>query len=131
MNEEMVNKASWLEKLKNSFNLEYLKEKLSLSKQTVTEIAISGGVGFVCGFLLKRYAHFIFLLVLFGIGILGAQQAGIISMEVNWEQLRELFGIHASSAHGDLVAIYWEWIKLNLPVVISFTIGLLLGLKFG
>jgi len=46
--------------------------------------------------------------------------------------MKEVFGIEQTvTIDTNIFAIYWEWIKLNATLVISFVIGAVVGLKIG
>lgn len=121
--------ASWFDKLKHSVNITTLKE--IVNKQKIAEIALYLGVGFLCGFLIKRYAHLIVLVILAIIGGFILQQMGLIAFVINWEKMQNIFGIVQTSGQPDWLAAYWSWVTLNWAIVASFTIGLLGGLKLG
>ena len=121
--------TSWFGKLKDSINMHALKEKFS--KQKIAEIALYLGVGFLCGFLIKRYAHLIIFVILIAIGGFVLQQMGIITFTINWIKIQDMFGIVQTGEQSDWLAAYWTWITLNWAIVASFIIGLLMGLKLG
>ena len=122
--------TSWFDKFKDSVSMHALKEKFS--KQKIAEIALYLGVGFLCGFLIKRYAHLIIFVILIAIGGFVLQQMGIITFAVNWVKIQDMFGIvQTTGEQSDWLAAYWAWLTLNWAIVASFIIGLLIGLKLG
>ncbi len=59
--------VGWFDKLKNSLQLDKLAEKLNLSKHKFLDVALFFGIGFLSGFLWKRYANY-FIAHLFLLG---------------------------------------------------------------
>jgi uncharacterized membrane protein (Fun14 family) len=104
-------------------------EKFKASKSYLMEIALYGGIGFISGFLLKKYSSFIVAVVLFTIGIALLQHFGVVNILVNWDKVHEFFGIQmvsAMNAH-NAAAMAWAWIKANSIISISYAVGFLIG----
>ena len=57
--------VGWFDRLKNSLQLDKLAEKLNLSKYRLLDMALFLGVGFLIGFLWKRYANYFIAYYLF------------------------------------------------------------------
>src|SRR3989339_1721211 len=62
-------------------------------KGNLVEIAIYAGIGFVIGFVFKKYLKYIALVILFIVGLVILQQFDLVHTSVNWQKLQELFNI--------------------------------------
>jgi len=119
---------NWFDKLVKQFNL----EKFDISTNRLIEIGIYLGIGFVTGFLLKRCFGYVFIALLTLVGLFILHQFDIITITMNTAKLQELFSIkQAVTVDTNLLVVYWEWIKLNIAIVLSFSIGLIIGLRVG
>ncbi len=105
--------------------------KLQINKQTLMEIGLYLGLGFIVGFLLRKFSTYVFMVVLFIIGLYVAQYYNLIDVAINWKQVQATFGIKQTSLDASMMVVYWEWFKLNFVIVISFAIGFLFGIKLG
>lgn len=125
--------AGMLDNLKEQLNVHAIMDKVRHSKDRLFEVGLYAGIGFVSGFLLKKYSTYagVCVLVLIGLGVL--HHIGVINIMVNWDKVNQFFGIQtAYNVTADsIVATTWEWIKLNMVISISYFVGLLIGLKVG
>lgn len=106
-----------------------LYTKAQTSQNSLLAFVVSFGMGFVSGFLLKRYAHHLFAFVLFVIGLIVLQQTGFITITWNVAKLEQLFGIQPVTVTSDFASVIWSWIQLNVGVTVSFIVGLMVGLR--
>lgn len=126
-----IEKTGVLEKMKSWFKWDAIHQKLNLSKDTFIEIGLYLGAGFLAGFLLKKYAHIIFLLTFFVVGIVILQQYDVLSLSINWDKAESVLGIHRTTISTSTLHMIWDWMKLNLFIVISFVVGFMFGFKLG
>ncbi len=122
-----------LDTIKDNLAPDTLVENIKGSKDKIFEVGLYGGIGFISGFLLKKYSAFIgiCILLLIGLGIL--HHFGMINVLINWDKVNDVFGIQAVdtvSADNIMVTI-WEWVKANTLISISYTVGFLIGLSVG
>ncbi len=120
---------SWFDKLKNSLNLEALAQKLNLSKYRMLDLALFFGIGFLIGFLWKRYANYFIAMVLFGTLLFILNQLEVVSLHINWIKVQECCGVSPAHADADILSMIWEWIKLNVLIIVSFVLGFCFGAK--
>ncbi|MCL5875766.1 MAG: hypothetical protein M1114_04805 [Candidatus Dependentiae bacterium] len=120
--------SSFLDKLKGMGSA--FLDKMHLTKHKLFDFAIAMGIGFAVGFFLKRYAHYVCAFIIFTILIVVLQKFELLHVYINHPKVEEVFGIQATHISGDAISIFWEWVKLNGSLSISFVIGLLIGLKF-
>ena len=126
-----VQTASFLERMKHYLNPKNMMETISTSKDKIVEMGMYLGIGFLAGFLLKKYSKYIIILLLCVAALVVLQQFEILTVVFNTTKIQEVFGIKTSTMDADLFSVYWHWIKLNFSIVLSFSIGFLLGLKVG
>lgn len=118
----------WFETITKKLHL----DKLNISTNRLIEIGMYLGVGFLTGFLLKRCAGYVFVAVLTLVGLFVLHQFGVITITVDPVKMQELFGIkQVVTLDTNVLKSYLELIQLNLALVLSFSIGLLIGLRLG
>lgn len=130
--ENTVQAQSWFESLKEKFNLESLRNKFDLSSEHLLLMALYLGMGFITGFLFRRYGTYLFILGLLVIALVGLTYVEVVSLSINWSKVYSLFGIdHVGSPDSTLLNMYWAWIKSHVVLVVSFVIGFLIGNRIG
>lgn len=122
-----------LESIKEFFKPEVLAAKFHEWKGTLLDWGVYIAIGFVIGFLLKKYLKYILLLILFIVALVLLDQFDIIHTAVNWSKIQELFNIRPGSVTFDahMVNSYIDWVKANFALVLSASIGFILGVKVG
>lgn len=104
-------------------------EKIKAHKDDLIEIGIYAGVGFLCGFLFKRFGTY-FIAFAVGIGVLLLmQQVDLVTFSVNWAKIQSFFGVTTLPVTDGsaFFTTLWEWIKANVRPVLSFSVGFLIG----
>ncbi len=124
--------AGVLETLKENLNPSHLMKKFNITSATLLQMAIYFGVGIMIGYMLKKYGKFVIVLILFILGLLLVQQIGLVDITVHTDKVQELFGLQPT-AYDDkhLLVGYWEWVKAHVALVLSLSIGFLVGLRIG
>lgn len=112
---EAVNPKGWLQTIKDN-------------KDVLVEIGIYAGLGFLCGFLFRRFGtYFIAFLVAIGVLLL-MQQVDLVTFSVNWDKVQSFFGIQPlATPDTSWVGHLWEWVKINIRPVVSFSVGFFIG----
>ncbi len=119
----------WFDRLKNSLQLDKIAEKLNFSKHKILDMALFFGIGFLAGFLWKRYANY-FIAALSFIGVLIIfNQLELINLNINWIKIQECCGVEPAQADTDVFAMLWSWAKNNILIIFSFIIGFCFGAK--
>ncbi|MCK5632215.1 FUN14 domain-containing protein [bacterium] len=132
MNEQVaaVVKSGWFESLKSKLNLDGIIQKMNLSRNKLIEFGLYLGAGLIVGFLFKKYAKYL-LVVLLTIVCLGVlQQFKFIDVVIHWDKIQGIQPISVVQG-GDVWSLYWEWLKANFMVVLSFSVGFFVGFKVG
>ncbi len=119
--------------LKERFDVNTMMHKVKLSKDTIFEAGLYAGIGFISGFLLKKYSAYVGVCILLLIGLAVLQQLEVINVVVNWDKVYEQFGIQAAQnvTADTVLGMAWAWMKVNMVISISYVIGLFIGLKVG
>ena len=122
-----------LDNLKEQLNVQSIMNNVRHSKERLFEVGLYAGIGFVSGFLLKKYSTYVgvCVLVLIGLGVL--QHIGVLNIMINWNKVNDFFGIQVAQTvtADNLITTMWEWIKLNMVISVSYIVGLFIGLKVG
>lgn len=110
-----------------------LIDNLQLSRTLFFDMALFAGIGFLTGFLMRRFAAYLVAFVLFGIALIVLQEMEIIMLHVNTGKLFQVLGVPASSNISNelIVPLVIEWVKTHMIVAITGVIGFLLGLQAG
>lgn len=85
---------------------------------------------FAIGFLFKKYLKFIFFALLFSIVLIKGMEYYKI-LDVDWEALNTFLGFEPKATIGSIANMVFDWVRVNLVVTISSTLGFLLGYKLG
>lgn len=132
LNEGQVAQVGLIESLKNSMSPDVIAHKIGIDKSMLIDIGIYGAIGFLIGFLLKKYSEYFIALVFLVITIVVLQQLDYISFSFNTAKIYDMLGIRlapiARDAYGSLAL---ELIKSNVPGAASLVGGFLIGLKVG
>ena len=125
-----LQQPSFMESFKNAVQPESIARKLGIDKNTLIDIGIFGAIGFITGFLLKKYSEYFIACAFFVVGLLVLQHFGYIAIDVNVAKIHEMMGLPSSAiiteGYGSLVL---TWTKSNVPAGASLVIGFLVGLK--
>ncbi len=117
--------------LKQKLNVNMWMEKLNLTRHKLIEIGLYLGIGLLSGFLIKKYSKYIFVVFVCLVALTLLQQFNIVAVIINWDRVQELFGLQpiAQMTGQGLLSLYLSWIKANLMVAITFSVGFVFGLK--
>ncbi len=119
----------WFDKLKNTLQIDSLIEKLNLSKHKVLDMALFLGVGFLTGFLWKRYANYFIAGIIFVTILIILNQLDVVSVSINWVKVQECCGVEPARADADILNMIWSWASANILIIFSFIIGFCFGAK--
>ena len=119
-----------IESFKNAMQPDVIADKLGMDKNTLIDIGIYGTIGFIIGFLLKKYSEYFIACVLFMIGLVVLQQFEYISFSFNTAKIHEMLGLQSLPMVGDSYSmLLLEWAKSNKAATASLAVGFLIGLK--
>lgn len=122
----------FLENLKDILNPSKLIQKIQKNSDMLFHVAIFLGVGFLVGFLLKKYSRYVAALVFIILALIGLDFIGIISISMQWDRLHDVFGIEPlMPIQGNAIVVYTEWLRANFFITASFITGFLFGLRIG
>ena len=117
----------------SSFDMSSIMDKIKASKNNLVEVGLYVGMGFLSGFLLKKYSTYVAVLVLFFVGLGIMHQFEVVNIVINWSKVYDVFGIRVAQnvTVDNFFALVWEWVKVNLVISVSYVVGLGIGLKLG
>ena len=120
----------FIDSLKGAMHPEAIAHKLGMNTDTLVDISLYGAIGFITGFLLKKYSEYFIALLIFLIGALVLQHFDYISISINTAKVHELLGLQQVPMVGDKYGtLLLDWIKSNVAGSASLMIGFLIGLK--
>jgi len=129
-NQEVVTQSGWADAVKEK-SAGFI-QKVRDSKDQIFDVALYGGLGFLLGYLVKKFSSYLIMLAIFVVIIVALQQFELVFVAINWAKIQSALGIQpVVAADASLVGSIWEWVKVNIIISVSFIIGFLLGLKFG
>ncbi|MGA9531053.1 MAG: hypothetical protein WBQ73_04175 [Candidatus Babeliales bacterium] len=123
--------VSFIDKIKHSLQWDTWKKNFAFSQEALTEVGIYLGIGFVLGFLLKKYSTFVVIVTLTVVGFVVLQHVGVLSFSINWTMIYEKLGFEPLVYGDNFLNTYWQWASENVRIVISLIVGFLVGLKVG
>ena len=132
LNEAQVESAGLIESLKNAMQPEVIANKIGMDKNVLIDIGLYGAIGFVVGFLLKKYSEYFIALVLLLVGVIVLQQFDYVSVSINIPKIHQMLGLQSAPMVGDKYGVLLlEWMKANVAGSASLVVGFLIGLKVG
>ena len=126
-----VPQPSFVESLKNALQPETIANKLGIDKNTLIDIGVYSAIGFIVGFLLKKYSEYFIACALFIVGLVVLQQFGYISIDFNTAKIHEMLGLQSAMVSDGYGMLLVEWAKSNVPAAASLIVGFLIGMKIG
>ena len=132
-NSSASNQLGFFDKTKQFLDPSTLWQKIKDSRGYIFNLLLFFCIGFLSGYLLKKYGQYLVIFLVF-IGLMVVlQQFNVIQVTVNWHIIQNALGIHhvQITQGSTLLTLYWQWVKVNVVIVLSFSIGFLSGLRVG
>jgi len=124
--------AGILETIKSSVQPEAVANKFGIDKNLLIDVGVYGAIGFIIGFLLKKYSEYFISLALLLIAIVVLQQFDYISLSFNAAKIHDALGLQGMPMSADACgSLFWEWVKSHVISSSSLLVGFLIGLKVG
>ncbi|MFA5075123.1 MAG: FUN14 domain-containing protein [Candidatus Babeliales bacterium] len=120
----------WIKQLWNKIDIKSWADSIGGSSSDAIQAAIYFGVGFGVGFFLKKYFKFLFFSVLVSVFIVLFLQYNRV-LVIDWQAFNNLLGVDPNADFGMLLDSFFDWAKANLLIVISSSVGFLVGCKLG
>jgi len=116
---------------------EFIKQKVTsffesfdLSYEAIKKMAIYSGIGFACGFIVKRYGVTLVVAALLALGIIyGLESTNFIT--VHSDKLKLYLGFAHKATLADVGSLYWGLITANVPLSVAGGIGFIAGYRIG
>ena len=122
--------VGWVEALKEKLHLQEIYEKFDITSGVVADALIFLVVGFLGGFLLKKYVRYaIIAIVALFLAIKGLESIGVIS--IDWIKFQTWAGLQPTDTVDSVFSCCTQWVKENVIVTVSFLLGFLVGMRFG
>jgi uncharacterized membrane protein (Fun14 family) len=132
LNEAQVENTGLIESLKNAMQPEVIANKIGMNKNMLIDIGLYGAIGFIVGFLLKKYSEYFIAAMLLIIAVIVLQQFDYVSISINIPKIHQMLGLQPSPLVGDRYGmLLLEWMKANVAGSASLVVGFLIGLKIG
>lgn len=132
MMEETMNRHSGLvDTIKDNLSVDALAGRMHTTREKLIDVSLAGGIGFLFGFFLKKYSTYVALLVLLAIVVGFLNHYGVINIAIDWVRAQEVFGVQPIEFNGGIMSFVFEWVKANIAISISASIGFLVGLRLG
>lgn len=129
-NQMVTQGTGWFDSFKDKSS--NLVDKIRDSKESIVDIALYAGLGFLLGYLVKRFSAYLIMIAICIVIIIALQQFEVIFVAINWAKIQSALGMQpVTTADSSLITTSWEWMKANVLISVSFIIGFLLGLRFG
>ncbi len=122
--------VEWIKQLWTKIDIKSWADNIGGSSSDAVQAAIYFGGGFAVGFLFKKYFKFLFLSALLAVVVILFLQHNKV-LDIDWEACKVLLGFDPTADIGMLLDSLFDWIKGNLMVVISSSVGFLIGCKLG
>ena len=127
----VVETVGWSDTIK--MHIQNAWTKIQESQNLLLAIAIYGGIGFITGYFLKKYAHFIVFSILFLVALVLMNQFEYITFTINWIKIQDSLcmptGVEMTAP--SIANCVFEWTRSHLSEAISLVVGFLIGLRFG
>jgi uncharacterized membrane protein (Fun14 family) len=131
LNETNVDNTSLVESLKNAMQPETIANKIGMDKNLLIDIGLYGVIGFITGFLLKKYSEYFIAAALLIVAIVVLQQFDYVSIVVNSSKIHQKLGLQSTIVGDRYGMLLVEWMKANIAASASLVVGFLIGLKIG
>lgn len=127
-----ANNVGVIETIKGSLQPESIANKFGVDKNLLIDVGVYGAIGFIVGFLLKKYSEYFISLVLLVVGLVVLQQFDYISLSINNVKIQSALGLEGMPMAGNTyVSLLWDWIRTHVVSASSLGVGFLIGLKVG
>lgn len=125
---EPVQKLNLLDQIKN-FDMSGIAHTIKSYPFDWIEIGACTGIGFLSGFLFKKYFKTFIMTVLFAVLIVAVLDK-LNLIHIDWQHLQSTVGIQPTQeAFQNLFQATYAWMKINVQAVTSFGVGFIIGYK--
>lgn len=130
MHSKTTTQTSWLDHLKSTFDFDTFISSFDLSFNGVMRLMVYLSGGFFAGFFFKKTMRYLLLSIIITIASLYVlNEFHIVAVDI--VKLKALFGIKESDTFQMILSNALEWMKNNIPIVLSVSIGFIIGYKVG
>lgn len=122
--------AAWAKNSWHTFDFQQWSEEIGGTSASAVRAAVCFGLGFALGFLFRKYFKMVLFsvaVVLVSIKLLEYNQV----LTVSWDGAQELVGIQAGSDVNNFLQFLFEWVRNNIVMFISGSVGFFVGHRLG
>lgn len=131
MNEQThLQHQGWWNSFKENLSLDQLSKKFDFSLNNLIEVSAYLVIGFISGFLIKKYGRFVIVILLVA-GLSMGVLAHFNVITIDWVKIKMLLGISEIHTLDNVRQVYSAWIKEHIVAIISVIIGFLIGHRAG
>lgn len=118
------------DKISNFFN--NIVEKFKVSQDMILQYGIAVGVGFLIGFLLKKFSSYVAVIIAGCLTIIILSHFGIMNVAIDWQKMQSMVGYEVIEfSDQNIFEIVWQWVRMNVSITLSALVGFFVGLKLG
>lgn len=109
-----------------------IMEKIKTSQDSLLHYGITLGVGFLVGFLLKKFSSYVAVVIAGCLLIIILSHFGIMNVAIDWQKIQSFVGLEVGQlSDQNVFEMLWEWIRLNVTMTLCALVGFFIGLKLG
>lgn len=123
-----VEAQSFAQRAKDFFQVDRLMESFDFSTSNLIKMGAYATIGFLLGFLLKKYGRsLIMALSVFAVLLYALSYVSVVT--IHWDQARELIGLTAQDSFDSVLHALWASIQKQVVHVVCGLIGFIIGYK--
>lgn len=121
-----------IETIRSSVGPDSVAHTFGVDKNVLIDVGVYGGIGFIAGFLLKKYSEYFISLIVLLVGIVVLQQFDYVSFSLNSVKIHQALGFENMPMSGDAYGNFmWEWARTHPISSSSLVVGFFIGIKVG
>jgi uncharacterized membrane protein (Fun14 family) len=106
--------------------------KLKMSQDKILQYGIAAGVGFLVGFLLKKFSSYVALIIAGCLLVTVLCHFGVMNIAIDWAKMQSMIGLEPIEfTDQNILELVWQWVRLNIVMTLCALGGFFIGLKIG
>lgn len=111
---------------------ENIIQKIKLSQDKILQYGIAAGVGFLVGFLVKKFSAYVAIVIAGCLLIMVLSHFGIMNVAIDWDKMQTVLGLEPIEFSGqNIFNLIWQSVRLNIAITLCALGGFFIGLKIG
>lgn len=120
--------VGWFDQLKEKLAFKEWAGSFDFSFNSVMQMLLSTGIGFLCGFVIKKYGKYLLFSIVFGGIVLGFLYYMNVTV-IDFVKLKALVGVAETDTFDLIIKHYFEWIRTHALLSVLGIIGFIIGYK--